>query len=56
MLEEWRRELARIEREAGHYRSADVQLLVGAAVVAIEDLLKERLRKEKNADPSSDAA
>jgi len=46
LLQEWRHVLARVEREAALYHCAEVQTLVGAAALAVDDLLGKTQLKQ----------
>jgi hypothetical protein len=52
VLEEWRATLAKVEREAAQHRCPEIQMLAGAAALAVDELIEVMLRKET--DVSSD--
>ena len=48
VLEAWRATLARLEREAALHHCREIQMLAGAAALAVDELIEVSLRKETN--------
>jgi len=50
LLEQWRCTLAKVEQEAARHRCPEVEMLAGAAALAVDELIKATLAVELQPD------